>query len=170
MSCSTKGRPRKEAIFEARGRLTGRLTGRSAESTRGVYRVPTDAMKWDTGLVGERGQAGVGAGLCHTGTTKLNWRCGRRSAVVRVEWYQMRTRDVQRRIRTTWASGGGDEGGQSFCQSYSVRGDPSVVGGAEREKRKEETHTDVCCAVYAHEGAGSGQGRATASTGGKEGG
>ena len=129
-------------------------------------------MGYESG--GQAGAAGLaGADLCHTRTNVLNWRCGYRSAVVRVEWYQRRTKDVQMRIRTSWGrSGGGDEGRGLVSLlpiwGKTARGSQSVVGGVERGTGKMKCIP--MCAVYGHREAGLGGERAAASTGGKEGG
>jgi len=121
-------------------------------------------MGYESG--GQAGAAGLaGADLCHTRTNMLNWRCGYRSAVVRVEWYQRRTRDVKTRIRTTWARSGGRGRGTRAGQSFASLGydcpRKSVSCWRRREgNREDEMHTNVCC-IWAQRGwirAGKGSG------------
>jgi hypothetical protein len=103
--------------------------------------------------MGRRRRRGAGVGLCHTGTNKSNWRCRRRSAVVRVEWYQRRTREVETRVRVRLGAKTRDEGWPGFGQSITL------IGGSvscRRRREEDERHTNVCCR-YAHEGAGLGR-------------
>jgi len=130
-------------------------------------------MRWDESS-GRVGRQGAGAGSCHTG----NWRCEYRSAADRVGRYQNRTRDVHMRIKATWArlgaeTRGGDGQSCQFCQFYgqSYGEIQSVVGGGERANREYERHTDVCyiCARRGWHTAAEGSGEARRARAGRKG-
>lgn len=114
-------------------------------------------MRRDTDLVGKQAELELVYAAC-----KLNGQCGHRSAAVHVEWYQMHSRDVQMRVRMTWASGA-ETRATSLWPASQVCSGVSVSCG----KRGKKKYTPIC-AVSVYEGAGSGQARAMASTNRKD--